>query len=265
MPARRFPLIRSRGIRTGFTLIEVMVVLVILAVLASGLAVPLAVQVQLRRQEEARRQLDEAKEALLGFAATQGRLPCPAAERSNGLESFAAGGEASNGNCSHFYDGFLPAATLGLAPLDAEGFARDPWQGPRNRIRYAVFGGGVAINGVANALTRTNGMQSATLPALGDAAHYLFICSTGAAATASGCGPAANQLTRRAAFVLLSLGANGAALPPPGSDEARNLAGNPVFVHREASMADASEFDDIVRWVPVHLVVNRLIVAGRLP
>jgi hypothetical protein len=30
-------------------------------------------------------------------------------------------------------------------------------------------------------------------------------------------------------------------------------------------MADASGFDDIVRWVPVHLVVNRLIVAGRLP
>jgi hypothetical protein len=26
-----------------------------------------------------------------------------------------------------------------------------------------------------------------------------------------------------------------------------------------------NEFDDIVHWIAVHLVVNRLIVAGRLP
>src|ERR1700682_680809 len=141
-PARvRVTLSQGSGRKAcAFTLIEVMVVLVILVVLMSGLAVPLAAQVQLRRQEETRRQLDEAKEALLGFAAAHGRLPCPAAERSNGLESFAPGGDASNGNCSNFYDGFLPGATLGLAPLDSEGFVRDAWMGVGNRVRYAVFG-----------------------------------------------------------------------------------------------------------------------------
>ncbi len=242
-----------------------MVVLVILTVMLSGLALPLAAQLQMRRQEEARRQLDEAKEALLGFAAAHARLPCPATATTNGMESFAAGGDAGNGNCSNFYDGFLPGAALGLAPLDAEGFVRDPWIGARGRVRYAVFGGGADVNGVVNPLTRANGMQAATLPGLGAAPHFIMVCSTGARASASSCGPAANQLTFRAAFVLLSLGPNGGSDPVPGTDEARNLAGNPVFVHRDASNAAGNEFDDLVHWVPVHLVVNRLLVAGRLP
>jgi len=231
----------------------------------SGLAVPLAAQLQLRRQEEARRQLDEAKETLLGFAAAHARLPCPASAASNGMESFAPGGDASNGNCSNFYDGYLPGAALGLAPLDTEGFVRDPWMSARGRVRYAVFGGGSEVNGVVNPLTRTNGMQAATLAGLAAAPHFIMICSTGARASASTCGPAANQLTFRAAFVLLSLGANGGADPAPGGDEARNVAGNPVFVYREASDVAGNEFDDMVHWVAVHLVVNRLIVAGRLP
>jgi prepilin-type N-terminal cleavage/methylation domain-containing protein len=251
--------------RRGFTLIEVMVVLVILTVMLSGLAMPLAAQLQMRRHEETRRQLDEAKETLLGFAAAHARLPCPASAASNGMESFAAGGDAANGNCSHFYDGYLPGATLGLAPLDSEGFARDAWMTPRNRIRYAVFGAGASVNGITNPLTRANGMQAATLPGLAAAPHFLLICSTGAAASASSCGPAANQLTRRAAFVLLSLGPNANDTPAPGSAEARNQAGDPVFVHQAQAMGGNAEFDDVIQWVAFHLVVNRLLTAGRLP
>ena len=246
----------------AFSLIEVMVVLVVLTILLSGLALPLAAQLNLRRMGETRRQLDEAADALLGFAAAHGRLPCPAAAGSLGLESFAPGEDASSGGCSAFHDGFLPGATLGLAPLDGEGFVRDGWS---SRIRYAVFGAGASINGISNPLTRANGMQAATLPELAAAPHYLFICSTGALSTHSGCGPAANQLTRRAAFVLISLGPNAAATPAPGSDEARNVAGDPVFVHRDPSIGGENAFDDLLHWVPIHLVVNRLIVAGRLP
>ncbi len=99
----------------------------------------------MRRHEETRRILDEAREALLGFAAAHGRLPCPASAGSRGMESFAAGGDALNGNCSNFHGGFLPAASLGLPPLDPEGFARDGWGTHANRIRYAVFGDGRAL------------------------------------------------------------------------------------------------------------------------
>jgi prepilin-type N-terminal cleavage/methylation domain-containing protein len=249
----------------GFTLLEVLVVLLVLAILASGLAVPLGTQVNLRRQDETRRQLEEAKEALLGFAAANARLPCPATAASRGQESFAASGNPANGECSNFHDGYLPAATLGLSPLDAEGFLRDAWGSPRNRIRYGVFGGGNIINGIVNPLTRANGMQAATLPGLGAASHYLFICGSGNGVTAAGCGPAANQLTRRAAFVLLSLGANAPDEIAPSSDEARNVDGDGVFVYREPASGNANAFDDILYWVPVHLVTSRLLAAGRLP
>ena len=88
---------------------------------------------------------------------------------------FATGGDAANGQCADFHGGFLPGAALGLAGLDAEGFVRDAWLGPANRIRYAVFGDGAAINGVVNPLTRANGMQAATLAGLGAAPHLSLI------------------------------------------------------------------------------------------
>jgi type II secretory pathway pseudopilin PulG len=256
---------RAARAQAAFSLLEVLIVVIITTLALSALAVPLAAQVQLRRHEETRRLLDEAREALLGFAAAHGRLPCPASETSRGAESFRPGGDAANGLCSNFHDGYLPGAALALSPLDGEGFVRDAWMHPRNRIRYAVFGDAGSINGIAQPLTRTAGMQAATLPALGAAPHYLFICARASAASASDCGPAANQLTRRAAFVLLSPGANAIAVAPAGSDEARNLDGNGVFVSREFSSVPGDEFDDIVQWVAVHLVVNRLILAGRLP
>lgn len=258
MPSSRSPE-RARG----YTLVELMVALLVLAVLAAGLALPLAAQLHARRLQQTRAMLAEAKEALLGFAAAHGRLPCPATAASRGLEAFAPGASAASGACADFHGGWLPAAALGLAPLDPEGFLRDGWEGERNRIRYAVHAG--ALGGVAHALTRTQGLQAAGLDAVGAASHYLFVCGDGSAASASGCGPAARQLTRRAAFVLVAPGPNAAARPVAGSDEARNADGDAVFVSREPSEGPGREFDDVVDWMAVHLLVNRLIVSGRLP
>ena len=180
-------------------------VLLVVAILAAGLTVPLAAQVQMRRHEETRRILDEAREALLGFAAAHARLPCPASAASRGEESFAPGGDAGNGRCSHFHDGFLPAATLGLAPLDDEGFLRDAWgtrSQPRSLRRVRGGRGGERRGRSAHAGQRHAGRHAARASA--PRAHFLFICASGAASSATSCGPAANQLTRRAAFVLLS-------------------------------------------------------------
>ena len=60
-------------------------------------------------------------------------------------------------------------------------------------------------------------------------------------------------------------GAGAGNSPAAGGDEARNLAGAPVFVHHEMSIAPGREYDDIVQWVPVSLVVSRLMAAGQLP
>lgn len=247
----------------GFTLVEVVLVMLIMAMLAASLSIPLAAQLQMRRGEETRRQLEEARDALLGFAVANARLPCPATPASRGQESFAPGGSPANGACETFHGGYLPAAMLGVAPVDSEGFARDPWGGTSNRIRYAIFGG--TVNGVAHPLTRANGMQSATLSGLGGASHYLYICAEGGPAGGGDCGPAANQVTRRAAFVLLSLGANASSGPAAGSDEARNVDGDAAFVAREHSTSVGREYDDVLHWVTIHLVINRMVLAGRLP
>lgn len=254
-----------RGRERAFTLVELGVALLIVALLLSALSVPFAAQLQIRRHEDTRRLLDEAREALLGFAAANARLPCPASAASRGEESFAPGGDAANGHCSNFHDGFLPAAALGLAPLDDEGYLRDAWTTRANRLRYAVFGAGATVNGVVNALTRANGLQAATLAGLGAAPHFLFICASGAGLTATSCGPAANQLTRRAVLVVLSPGRDASATPPPGSDAARNLDGDGVFVWHEPSEAPGNAFDDVLTWVPVNVLVARMVAAGRLP
>lgn len=251
----------------GFSLLEVLIALLVLTLALTGLAMPVASQVGLRRQAETQRLLDEAREALLGFALLNGRLPCPATPASRGLEAFAAGGSVADGRCERFHDGLLPAATLGLPRLDEEGFARDAWgTGMAGRLRYAVFGNGQSLGGVANPFTRVNGMRAATLLSLGAAPDYLYICHSGSGATATDCGPAANQVTRRAAFVVLSHGPNASAVPAPATDEARNQDATPVFVARAGGAAgDPKSYDDTLAWSSVAMLASRMVAAGRLP
>ncbi len=260
MRSRPFP---DRRRARGFSLLEAGVALLVLGIMLGTLAIPLATRVQLHREAEARRQLAEASDALMGFAAANARLPCPATADSFGAERFAPGGDAGNGACAAFLAGYLPAATLGLANVDGEGFARDPWGSERNRIRYAIWDG--TVNGVEHPFTRAGGMRAATLAGLGAASHYLFICSRGEAASGSGCGPAAHRLTRRAVFVLVSLGLDATRTPAAGGDAARNVDGDGVFVSHEPSGDPADPFDDLVDWMPVNLVVHRMVAAGRLP
>lgn len=249
----------------AFTLLELVLVMLVVAIVASSLAVPFASQVAMRRQAETSRLLDEAREALLGFAVANGRLPCPAAATSHGLESFEPGADALSGRCADFHEGYLPGATLGFSPLDAQGFVRDGWGGESNRLRYAVFGAGQSVGGIANPLTRAGGMQAATLAELGAAPAYLLVCATGEGLASTTCGAATNHLARKVAFVVLSLGANAATVPRRGTDESRNVDGDGVFVSHEASTAPGNEFDDQLAWVPIHLLASRMVAAGRLP
>ena len=70
----------------GFSLIEMAVVMIILAMLLGGLVAPLTAQIDQRNMNETRQSLAEIKEALIGFAVTSGRLPCPAISAANGDE-----------------------------------------------------------------------------------------------------------------------------------------------------------------------------------
>jgi len=251
---------------TGFTLIELAVALFILMLLLGSIIVPLTTQVEQRKASDTRKALEEAREALLGFAAANGRLPCPASATSNGNESFAAGGSAANGNCSNFFDGFLPAAALGLAPTDSQGYALDGWGLTQNRIRYAVAN--QTVNGVTNPLTRSNGMSAAGLTALA-AAQFLYVCNSGVGVNAgANCGTAV-ALSSNAMAVIYSVGAN-AATGGTSAHEAENPNPNGgsadrIFVSRDWSNAAGTEFDDLVTWIGTSPLFNRLIAAGQLP
>src|SRR5262245_31213383 len=77
----------------GFTLTEVAVAFLIIALLLGGAVMTLQAQIEQRNFEEAQRRLNAAAEAVLSFALVNRRLPCPAryvdaATNSAGLESF---------------------------------------------------------------------------------------------------------------------------------------------------------------------------------
>ena len=232
----------------GFTLIELAVVIAIVGLLLGSLMVPLATHVEARQGAEARRILRDASEALNGFAIVHGRLPCPASSTSGGAESPAGGGD-----CTNDHDGYLPAATLGIMPTDAEGFAIDPWG---NRIRYAV------TNANASAFTTANGIRRQYL--LAPPSPDLQVCSTSSGIVDRNCAPGAAN-ARIAVAVLFSIGPGGIA-GGRGSDEAENQNNDRVFVSRLAgNHAAGGEFDDIVEWLSPHILYRHLVAAGRLP
>ena len=259
------------NVRTqGFTLIELAVALFVLMLLLGSIIVPLTTQVEQRKISDSRKVLDDARDALLGFAAANGRLPCPASAASNGNEGFDTGGSAANGMCAgggapNGFHGFLPAATLGLTATDSQGYAVDGWGIEQNRLRYAVAN--QTVNGIANPLTTSNGMRSAGLTAL-TAAPFLYVCNSGAGVTAVNCGTAV-ALSSNAMAVIYSVGAN-AATGGTSVHEAQNPNPNGgsadrIFVSRDRSDVAGSEFDDLVTWIGTSPLFNRLIAAGQLP
>lgn len=71
----------------GFTLAEMAVVLVIVALLIAGMMLPLSAQQEIRARQETEKTLSDIREALLGFAVANGRLPRPAISATNGAET----------------------------------------------------------------------------------------------------------------------------------------------------------------------------------
>ncbi|MGH8662548.1 MAG: type II secretion system protein, partial [Burkholderiales bacterium] len=220
----------------GFTLVEIAIAVFIIALLLGSILVPLGTQVENRNIDTTQRILDQARDALIGYAAATGRFPCPASDTSNGLELFfSPGGSAANGLChtsvtgaagTNVYIGFLPAATLGFTPADGNGFAVDAWVLTQNRIRYAVSY--QTVNGVPrpfttlpNPPTNTLGMRAAGMSNI-MGAGLLNACNTSAGSSPTACASAAATLTSNAIAVVWSLGANAATSGGVSADEAEN-------------------------------------------
>jgi prepilin-type N-terminal cleavage/methylation domain-containing protein len=259
--------------RRGFSLVEIAVVLVIIAILATAIGVPLASQLDQQKTKDTEKQLELIKEAIYGFAMANGRLPCPASATSNGAEAFASGGPA-DGDCSPT-SGWVPAATLGLSPVDSSGYFVDAWGLTANRVRYAVskvkYETGAPTGCPATLtypLTKTDGIKGATMGCLASTSatvNLLSVRSTTVSDTANGCTPA--DLSVKAPFVVFSLGKN-ASTGGTGADEAQNVATNATtFVSHTPTPSGncAGEFDDLVTWGSLNTLFSRMVQAGRLP
>jgi prepilin-type N-terminal cleavage/methylation domain-containing protein len=266
----------------GFTLIELAIVMFIVALLIGGMLLPLSAQQDIRSSGETQKILADARDALLGFAMANDRLPCPAVKDTTGVES-VVGPPCVPGSpcvCTNPYDGFLPAATLGLSPVDAQGYLLDGWGGESiHRVRYAVTTNSTtAVRN--NAFTTASGMKNATytdgsnVTTTGMTALTpdLQICSTGTGittATPDTAACAANAtLATDAVAVIYSLGKN-AGTGGTSSDEKHNpnpqsaalVAPDRAFV----SAPQGTAFDDQVVWLSKNTLFNRMVAAGKLP
>lgn len=231
----------------GFTLIELAIVLVIMTILIGGLAVPLSAQIQARRIAETKQTLNEAREAIFGYAmahsASNGTgapyLPCPNVN-GDGLE-----GPRDAGRCLNT-EGFFPWAALGTAAQDAWG----------NRLRYAV------TEEFANSVT---GFQNADL---GDRQ----VCTTSTNADSDDCGALGN-VAANVPIVILSHGPNGwgarnlngNTLAAPSSNTERENTNSDHVDQEFVSRTPSDDFDDLVTWISADQLRGRICPAGGCP
>jgi len=239
----------------GFSLIEMAIVLFIVALLLGGLLPTVSSQMEQQHRSETRKQLDNIQQALIGFAMLNGRLPCPASLASSGVESNFTGG----GDCTDFFNGYVPAVTLGLTPVNDKGLVLDGWNNP---IHYAVTNKNIGL--ATNAFTSPNGMKTATLNSLATATPLLVVCSSATSITATTCGTSA-KLTDNAPALVYSLGKNGGSISTEADELANtngtNINGDIVFVNHDQTPT----FDDLVVWISPNILINKMVSAGKLP
>lgn len=237
----------------GFTLVEMAMVLTIVGLLLGALIPTLSAQIELQRVTETRKQLNEIQQALIGYAIINGRLPCPAS-------ATATEDPVGGGVCNHAYDGFIPAATLGLSTTDSSGFAVDSWG---NRIRYAVTPW--PSTNPTNTFTTASGLASTGISNLAQAGTpYLQVCSAASTNTSSCTANTALTAKPGVPVVIYSTGKNGVG---SGLDERENTDNDQVFTSHTPTPSTATngEFDDLVIWLSANNLVSRMIAAGKLP
>jgi prepilin-type N-terminal cleavage/methylation domain-containing protein len=115
----------------GFTLVEMAIVLVIVALLVGAFLTPLSAQRDLKDYTDTKLRLEQIREALYGYAIINGSLPCPT----------TTADPTDNVNYGHSdatcpltaAAGVLPWKDLGVMEIDSWGLQRnltaDPWVG----------------------------------------------------------------------------------------------------------------------------------------
>lgn len=219
----------------GFTLLEVSIVLLIMGLLLSSVLKPFGAQMIERQRSATDKQLVEIRDALLGFAAANFRLPCP------------VGVTGSSEDCTLSH-GYVPAGILGIdGSRNENGLLLDSWGRP---IRYSVTSSDSDGDGKAD-YTTVQGMQAAGMQLL---TPDFEICNS-----SSSC---ARMLANQVPVVIVSDGARAAN---SSADEFENTDGDNRFVSRDLDQVGNDQFDDIVVWLSENILYTRLIQARVLP
>ena len=236
---------------SGFTLTELTIVLVIVALLIGGMLLPLSVQRDLQSTSETQKQLSEIKEALIGFAIINGRFPRPASSATDGTEqSTSCTGTAKDKLCT----GFVPWQVLGIQPTDS-------WN---KLIRYSV-----SPSFSENTFT-LDSVATKKIETRDNAGNltFLFGQTSNCDAKASLCAPVVifSQGKQRYGTTADGTVLNGTAT---SLDEKNNDSGDGIlFISRtptDNTAAAGGEFDDIVTWISPTVLFNRMVSASKLP
>jgi prepilin-type N-terminal cleavage/methylation domain-containing protein len=208
----------------GFTLVELAVVLIIVGLVLGSLFVPISAQVSQAQSLETRRDLLDIKEALLGYALINGKLPCPDTT-GDGLED-----ACPNTNSTASTEGNLPWSTLGFK-------AKDAWGQP---FRYRVN----------NAFTTTFLLTTA-----GSGAGVIRICTNYTCTKTE---------ASNVPLVVYSKGKNGglSLAEMTDSDEKENADLDGNFVNKDPV---EGAYDDMVTWISINILMNRMVSVGKLP
>lgn len=249
---------RCEPAQAGFSLIELTIALAVLGIVLTGLLGPLQQFKDHQRQRDTREALASTRQALLGFAMSHGRLPCPA-DPAKAISLASAGlEEPGDGSPCLRQVGGLPWKTLGVPSTDA-------WFHCYTYAVAARYSQGITL--LAYPLP-------ASASELAAPAWYVYLRTNML--------PAAPAQLDRVAAVLVSHGANGrgawgrdglqqgSALAT--AQEQLNLAGSGRTLGSNASplpfylpASPGADSDDVQESLPVPLLLHALVSAGRLP
>lgn len=273
---------RSQQYQTGFTLIEIAIVLIIVSLLLGYTIALLPKQQELKQYRAVQQEMDEVIAAIIGFAQVNGRLPCPSIPASAGMEDY----DAINKDGCENYGGFVAVNTLGLmGRLNEDSLLQDPWGNP---YRYYVTNSDFNAGGLSDFTTpgemRTVGLVDSDVNGYIDLDGQYLICDSAGTSNDDLCTGAGVVFGRPngaggpyagAPFVLISHGKNWAEVATGDELEnmgATNLGGyliknvaapETTFVRRTTGLAD--DFDDIVKWVSPNMLFSKMIEADQLP
>lgn len=227
----------------GFSLVEMAIVLAIVALLLGGLLPTISGQIEQQRRNETRKQLDDIRDTLLGYAIINGYLPCPTTTADPSNASYGIADASCSG--APATEGYLPWKTLGVAETDAWSGKRNTTSAPgywRYRVERNFANSGVPI-------TLSTGFSADKLSIVDNGGNLITPSTGGCTATPTSECPIA---------VVFSTGPN---LAGDGQNASPNTEVPGVF----QSDVPSGSFDDILIWISRPQLLNRMVAAGKLP